>query len=667
MASGQAWLDDAAGALWCAQGKAQPLGEASPVALGKRTSAASPNFDATYYHLSLEVRIDPDYLFGYTLIEGRVSGAPLHTLVLDLASNLQVDAVELPSGEALPFSHADDALQITLPNTLAEGEAVAVGVRYQGLPRPEGFGTFVFGRRPGGDPYAWTLSQPYRARGWWPSKDHPSDKADSVRVTVSVPSPLRAGSNGILVAQTTSADGTSGFDWFHRYPISTYLVSLAVGRYDVFEDTYHRPDSLAARHGDLTLPLLHYAYRFTNAYEGRDVFSGWKHVVDVLPVLEHWFGPYPFPDEKYGHAHTTFSGGMEHQTMSSMGRNGIGLVAHELGHMWFGDAVTLRTWPHLWLHEGFATYAELLLYQTRADLYGDTYEDIFDLYYERALEAEGTLVVEDTTSLENLFASPRVYSKGAMVLHMLRQVIGDEAFRTVLQAYATDEAIRFGSATTSDFQRIAEEVSGEDLDAFFRQWVTEGQGEPEYEVRWSSQPAGTGYDVTAEVTQVQSLPASTVEVFEMPITLAMQTAAGERRFTFMNDQRQQTFTFHVDAWPAALVFDPDRALLRHRRVEVVSTEEVPLPPAQTEISALYPNPSGGLLHVRLRLAAPGPVRLDLFDAQGRHARPLLDRSLSAGPHTLSFDLRDLAPGAYFLHLTDGPRTLTRVFTMMRDP
>src|SRR5690606_33013280 len=174
---------------------------------------------------------------------------------------------------------------------------VAVEVDYEGQPQASGFGAFVFTSRDE-QPVAWTLSEPYGARAWWPGKDHPSDKADSARVTVTVPEGLRVGSNGRLVAVTEHA-GTVTYDWVVRYPIAPYLLSLAVGPYAAFEQTYVRPDSLAATLGPRSLPVLHYRYTSDGTATLPD---GWAEVLDALAVFEWWFGPYPFAEEKYGHA-----------------------------------------------------------------------------------------------------------------------------------------------------------------------------------------------------------------------------------------------------------------------------------------------------------------------------------------------------------------------------
>ena len=658
--------DELLGSTLCAEVKQATLEQRRSMHPAKTTSFASENFDAGYYHLVLDLRLDQEYLYGQTRITGRVVGTSMVSLSLDFSSNMIVDSVWAENGNPLLFSHEDDVVTVPLPAPAMVGSEVTVYIAYRGKPMQEGWGTFVFGHLSNDDPYVWSLSEPYGAREWWPSKDHPSDKADSVRVSLTVPRDMLAGSNGLLETTIENTDGTTTYDWFSRYPIASYLVSLAVGRYDQFVQTYSRPDSLATIWGDLDLPILHYAYQETNVYDGTDEYYGWSRVVDVLPVLEYWFGPYPFPEEKYGHAHVTFGGGMEHQTMTSMGNSSVGLITHELAHMWFGDKITMRYWPHLWLNEGFATYAELLYWQSQSELYPNTYNQVFSTYYDRARTAPGTLIVEDTTSVSNLFRHSRVYSKGGMVLHMLRGMLGDETFREILRTYATDEAVQYGTAVTEDFQRVSESVSGQDLDIFFRQWVTEGTGHPVYEVGWGYRPVAWGYEVIVTVDQTQEEPASSVPVFTMPVTIAVQSNLGEQRFTVMNNQRNQTYVIETLHAPNNVIFDPDENILRNRYIEALRNNEMPAIPLTTEITARYPNPTKSDLYVNMMLAKTGPVRLSLYDELGRLQRTFFDGNMPGGSHTFWFSLEDLASGTYFLSLSDMQRTHTQPLIYIND-
>jgi hypothetical protein len=254
-----------------------------------------------------------------------------------------------------------------------------------------------------------------------------------------------------------------------------------------------------------------------------------------------------------------------------------------------------------------------------------------------------------------------------MVLHMLRGIVGDETFRAVLKAYSADAAVRYGTATTADFRRIVEAVAGGSYETFFRQWVTEGTGYPAYRVGWSSGPGEAGHEVTVTITQTQEPPASSVEVFEMPVTLAVQTTAGEQRFTVFNDAREQRFTLQVDAPPTGLVFDPGRLLLRAPEVEITTGAAGPGRAGGLAITDLYPNPASSRLQVGISLPGPGPLSLTLHDALGRRVRVLFDGVRPAGTHRLEPALDGLPAGMYFLHLTDGRRHVVRGVTVAGDP
>jgi aminopeptidase N len=623
-------------------------------------SEASPEFDAHFYDLRLHLDFPRQRIVGTVRAEGRITGQPLRTLRLDLVATLAVTAVRGGDGQPLAFTRTGDVLAIDLGSSLPVGSPIAVEIDYGGQPQATGFGGLVF-TTVGGQPAAWTLSQPYASRAWWPTRDHPSDKADSVRVSVTVPAGLRVGSNGLLEMETTAGDQTT-YRWVHRYPVATYLVSFAAGPYAAFEQTYVRPDSLAAEFGPLALPILHYRYQASGT---ATLPAGWAEAVDMMPVFEHWFGPYPFGSEKYGHKQFTWGGGMEHQTMSSMGGTSALLTAHELAHQWFGNAITTRTWPHLWLNEGFATYGEMLYWEARPDRYPGRYDAALDGNLIRARRAPGTLVVADTLSVANLFNSDRVYSKGAVVLHMLRRMIGNEAFRAALRGYMTSPELRYGTAVTADFQRHAEQASGRDLSTFFRQWVTEGTGYPEYVVRWSVAEQEAEYEVTVVVEQRQTASASNLGVFEMPVTIQIQTPEGPRRFRVLNDRRVQTYTFVVATEPTGVVFDPDVDLLRNDPVVVLRGDEPVGLPTETALVATFPNPAGRTLWLRYALVTAQPVRLALYDVAGREVLAHDLGVQAVGWHSEKIDVGTLAAGAYILRLEAGETLSARRVVITR--
>ncbi len=621
-----------------------------------KMSGASHSFDARYYHIRIDIDFPQESIGGTTRVEGAFTSAASE-LQLDLLSNMLVSDVRDGAGRSLSFDHADDVLTIELGDTLTAASPFAVEIDYSGQPQDSGFGAFRFALRDG-TPVAWTLSEPYGSRAWWPGKDHPSDKPDSARVTVTVPEGLRVGSNGILASETENG-GRITYDWVVDYPIAPYLLSLAAGPYAVFEQTYVRPDSLADELGPLMLPVIHYKYVATDTTE---LPAGWAEVLDAMAVFEWWFGAYPFPDEKYGHAEFGWGGGMEHQTMSSMGSSSVGLVTHELAHQWFGDAVTTRTWPHLWLNEGFASYAEILYWEAMADRYPGAAESAVRVDQIGARSAQGTLVVEDTLDVRNLFAGSRVYAKGSMVLHMLRNVIGDENFRIALKAYIADPSLAYGTAVTDDFRRVAETVSGRSLETFFRQWVTEGTGYPIYTVTASQRPAPDGgFDVEVTVRQTQTSAESNVNVFVMPITLAIDTRAGEQRFVVENTEREQTFRFHTDSRPNTVRFDPDGVLLSNEDVAVNFGGPIP-----TEFAiSVSPNPTDGQLRITVELPTTDDVEVLLYDAIGRRIKRLWRGTGVAGTLPIHASVDGLAAGTYFISVLYQGSTLTSPVTVVR--
>ncbi|MFQ5631810.1 MAG: hypothetical protein ACE5I1_23805, partial [bacterium] len=203
------------------------------------------NFDVTNYQLNLIVDPAAQTLSGYVDVHGRSLAAALDTIELDLYANLSVDSV---AQDANSFLRQGDKLYVHLKQAVQANAAFRARIYYSGRPNTSGFGGFVFDQQER-SPLIWTLSEPYFARSWWPCKDTPSDKADSVDIVVTVPTGLTVASNGRLIDQTENSDGTSTFFWQERYPITTYLVSLAITNYATFSQwfRYSPTDSMEMR------------------------------------------------------------------------------------------------------------------------------------------------------------------------------------------------------------------------------------------------------------------------------------------------------------------------------------------------------------------------------------------------------------------------------------
>lgn len=619
-------------------------------------------FDVNWYGLDLDIDLDraPE-LMGRVRVEG-LALTQLDTVALELDPSLVVTAVTAVSGGSVRVARDGRGLFLIPDAPLVTGSHYRFEVAYEGTPSTWSFadGGYSSGRRSGGDPFMWTLSEPYGSAYWWPTEDHPADKADSVRISLTVPAGITAVSQGLLEAETNNGDGTVTWDWVHRYPIATYLVSIAAGEYDRDEQTYVRPADLEDRYGPASFPIEHYAYRDIPAFEGIGATSGWRLTPEVMATFERWFGPYPFAEEKYGNAHFSIRGGMEHQTISSMGNIGIELIAHELAHQWMGDSVTPWTWRDLWLNEGFATLGEMLAFEADP-AYAPVQNVLFDLYYDRARNAVGTLVLSDTTDASDMFTHARVYAKGWMVLRMMRHRMGNTDFQHVLETWATRH--RYGSATTEDFQQVVEDITGQDWSQFFEQWILAGRGEPTWAMGWSDVSSDTEYRIRVDLHQIQTLLESNVEAFEVPLPLVIQHEQGSTVFVALVNEQEESFEFDLPARPLGVQVDPDRWILRGDTVPMTgtATEQLVEHPIQVHIA---PHPAHGPLQVRIEQTGPWPhpVRAEVYDLIGRRVA-LQHWDALPGAGVLS--VPDLPSGRYLLRVHSGPVLDERLVVIQR--
>jgi aminopeptidase N len=623
--------------------------------------ALQDRFDVSFYHLNLN--IDPDRspeIMGHVRVSGRTVAA-LDTIQLDLAANMTVSGIVSVTTGPMTWSHEGNRLLIVPSAPLAAGTGHSVDIVYEGDPVwNSALGGYTSGRRFEGDRFIWTLSEPYGSMTWWPTEDHPADKADSVRVTLTVPSGIIPVSQGLLESETSNGDGTATFDWIHRYPIATYLVSIAAGEYRHDVQTYERPPDLEARYGPARFPVESWGYPGVPAFEGISETSGWRLTPEVMATFERWFGPYPFDREKYGNAQFTVRGGLEHQTVSSMGNIGIELIAHELAHQWMGDAVTPSSWRDLWLNEGFATLGEMLAFEADPK-YGFIRQLLFNIYYNRAREAQGTLVLADTTNASDMFTHARVYAKGWMVLRMIRHQVGDRVFQEILETWATQH--RYGSVTTRDFQQVVETTTGRDWSLFFDQWAYTGTGEPQFSASWEDVSTGSNHRVRLTIRQIHAFDDSNVPAFAVPLPVVVQTESGARVFVIDVTERTEAREFDLDDRPTGIEVDPDRWILKGETLYPGGTwtEERPDPALRLEVA---PHPAGGPLRFRL-WASPqeaDPVRVELYDLQGRR---LFERVWARDPAGETVSVEDLPSGRYLLRVRSGRRVEERLVVVTR--
>ncbi len=490
---------------------------------------------------TLALALDPvaETLSGTVTIDAIATLENLGRFSLDFSGDYAISQLEV-DGQPADYQWSADKLVVDLPQALRQGTLFALSVGYHGHPQAMRSRYVPFA--PLGlsfeDGAAFVVSEPDGARTWFPANDHPRDKA-RFRFEITVPAPYVVAANGQPQPTIDHGDGSLTYVWDSAMLMAPYLATIAVDEYVVIEQS--------APNG---IPIRHFA-----PPEMADEAAAFLSVTgDMLVFLEGYFGPYPF--ESYGHALTPVQGlALETQTMVIMPAGPFPasferVLLHELAHQWFGDSVSPASWSDVWLNEGFATYAEWLWQGTQAPQALDQELD----YTENLAPAASSGAPLADPAPGDLFGFDS-YTKGAWVLHMLRQQIGDEAFFRLLPAYHA--RFRDGVASSADFQQIAEEISGQDLDEFFEQWVY-GRGIPELDVYWRQVEGG----VEVQVCQRQA------QTFTLALDLALENDEQDQVVVVELDARADLARFSVPFAVSDVVPDPGQRVLAQVRVEM---------------------------------------------------------------------------------------------------
>ena len=587
-------------------------------------NANTGNYDVKYHQLEFDVNPSVAQINGRvtTYFEAK---STLNQITFDLADNMSVSQV-LQRGIPLVFTQTtNDEVIITLPQAQAMGVLDSLTISYSGNPVSSGFDSFEVSTH-NGKPVLWTLSEPYGAKGWWPCKQDLIDKIDSIDIYIKTPLTNPSGdtyvavSNGLEQSQVVNSN-TKTTHFKHNYPIPAYLVAIAVTNYAVYSDT-------VSNNGN-PFEIVNYVYPENLA----DTQTKTPVTVAIMNLYADLFGEYPYANEKYGHAQFGWNGGMEHTTVSFMGGFNRNLIAHELGHQWFGNKVTCGSWKDIWLSEGFATYMSGLVVE---DSDGD---ESFKNWKRQAVNSITSvkggavyLTDADTLSVNRIFNQRLSYNKAGLVIHMLRKKLGDTDFYQGLQTYLNHPDHAYGYAKSEDFIRIMENVSNQDLSEFFADWLY-GQGYPTYTLQWH-QPSATA--INFNLGQIQSHPS--VAFFEAPVPVRLMGTLGETIDLILDHKaNQEDFTKAVNFTVAEVLVNPEFDIISKNNVVVLGMDQSVL---DAEV-LLYPNPTSNVINIK----TPDFItieRIRIFNTLGQ----LL--STSDWNHTI--DVSSLSSGLFFVEL-----------------
>lgn len=601
------------------------------------------NIDVKFYHLDVKIEIDSHYIAGSTYIQFQPTINNLNTVKLNLHSSLIVDSVTLDAVSAVAINNN---IIVNLAANFNIGELVGIKVYYHGIPllanATKGLRYSVHGNN---EPLIATLSTPFLSHYWWPCKDGPQDKADSVYVDITIKDstinglPLIAVSNGILARVDSSSAICKTFKWRHSYPIVPYYIMAAISNFRSIEQSYTGTSS--------TFPLTYYVFN-ENYYSS---LAGVSQMPSAFDVFIERFGDYPFKNEKYGMTELGYYAAIENQTntiINNMSTSSFYTSIHELSHQWFGDMITCADWHHGWVNEGFASYAEALYVES---IYGfnsyKSYMAGFEFY------TGGTVYLPEDTNAFNIFQNI-IYSKGAYVLHMLRGVVGDEVFNNCLSTYVSSPQFKFGHATTEDFRQVCETVSGQYLEYFFDQWIYD-EYYPRYKYNFFSNPSNLSTALI--IYQRQGDENGWRPVFAMPLQVRFDFADGtDTLVTVINDQVYQTYYFNFTDSVCHVAIDPDKWVLKSAyfdsSLNIGIDENI-----NGYVINVYPNPANDLLMVNI----PYGSKSSLYEIADLTGRAVLTGELASGNSSICLDA--LSKGVYILKI--GNKN-TRTFKVLKQ-
>lgn len=623
--------------------KAKQTSMAAQISHQARTSALAPHishelkYDVKFVHLNLNCERTNKFISGNVKTVATVTIAPLDTFMTILHVNHSVDSVRF-NGVLLPSVRKDSAVKVGLPVPLGINSSFTVVVYYKGT-APVGGSAIGSGYSFGtsgswGNQASWSLSEAIAAYHWWPCKQILTDKIDSSWVYVTTDSTNKVGSNGKL-QNVVVVGNKKRYEWKSRTPINYYLISVATAKYKEY-NLYAKPQYLSND------SILIQNYIYDNAINN-PLFNTQKTQLNKMPQVMNFlcnmYGMYPFYKEKYGHCMAPFGGGMEHQTMTSLGFFDYYIDAHELGHQWWGDNVTCKSWGDIWINEGFASYTEHLVAQY---LDPPNFNTNLNSAHNSVMSAPGGKVYvtgQDTMDSNIIFDSRLTYDKGGSIIRTLQFVTNnDTVWFNTLRGF--QNTFKNSNASGIDFKNYYQTQTGINATQFFNQWFF-GEGYPTFNVKFYSAPN----TCIIKSTQTTSFPSS-VPLFITPMEYKLtRTGFPDTTVRVMHSTAIENYTFNLLGTVTSVVCDPNNWVI-NKVIGPAFDSSLGLNELGASVSDIKigPNPTKGIFTINSTQGFNG--RVLVLDINGK---PLIEKRLES---ETALDISAYANGIYLVKITD---------------
>jgi len=602
-------------------------------------------YDIKFVHLNLEMERNTKYIKGGVTTVATVTSAVLDTFQTLLHLNHSIDSVRF-NNQLVSVLRQDSMVKIKAPTALNNGNSFTVTIYYKGT-APSGGGAIGGGYNMGtsgswGNQATWSLSESFVGYHWWPCKQILTDKIDSSWVFVTTDSTNKTGSNGVL-SNVVNVGNKKRYEWKSRTPIDYYLISVATAKYKEY-NLYAHPQYLP---GD---SILIQNYIYDNAINNNNWINQQKPSLDDLPqvleFLSEKYGMYPFYKEKYGNCMAPFGGGMEHQTMTSQGFFDYYINAHELGHQWWGDNVTCKSWGDIWINEGFASYTEHLVAEF---LDPSNFAGNLNAVHNNVMSQPGGSIFftgSDTMNTGRIFSGRLTYDKGGAVIHSLRFLTNNDSlwFQT-LRGF--QNLYKNSTASAVDFQNYYQTQTGINPTQFFNQWYY-GEGYPTFDIRYNF----ANGQFFLKSTQSVSMPGVT-PLFITPVEYRItRSGLADTIIRVMHSQAIENYTLPLNGNVLTVQCDPKNWLINKVLTSVrdLTLGISPNPDALEEHAEAFgrvqigPNPCKGVLTIENPAVAKGTYVL--FDVNGKS---ILEGDLKLNSQ---IDFSQLSSGVYLLSIRD---------------